>query len=132
VLDQVRQVAEGVAAAHGATCSVSFDEGYPVTVNDAGFADFARSVAGRLLGDDRAIELPTPVMGAEDWSYVLERVPGAMAFLGVCPPDVAPSKAAPNHSNRMLLDEDAMVAGIATYAAVATEFLARGSAPVEG
>ena len=55
-----------------------------------------------------------------------------MAFLGVCPPDVAPSKAEPNHSNRMLLHEEAMAAGIATYAAVATAFLAPGSAPVEG
>ena len=132
VLDQVRQVAEGIAAAHGATCEVSFDEGYPVTVNDGGFADFARSVASRVLGEEHALDLPTPVMGAEDWSYVLEKVPGAMAFLGVCPPDVAPSKAEPNHSNRMLLHEEAMAAGIATYAAVATAFLASGSAPVEG
>jgi hippurate hydrolase len=129
VLEQVRRVAEGVASAHGAGCEVSFDEGYPVTVNDAGFADFARSVASRLLGAERTMELPTPVMGAEDWSYVLQEVPGAMAFLGVCPPEVAPSKAEPNHSNRMVLHEAAMTAGIATYAAVATEFLAGGGEP---
>ena len=45
-------------------------------------------------------------MGAEDWSYVLQQVPGAMAFLGTRPKGVAPQDVAPNHSNRMVLDED--------------------------
>jgi hippurate hydrolase len=63
--------------------------------------------------------MPTPVMGAEDFSYVVERVPGAMAFLGTRPPGVAPAEAAPNHSNRMVLDEEALATGVALYAAVA-------------
>ena len=69
------------------------------------------------MGDDRVVDLPSPVMGAEDWSYVLERVPGSMAFLGVAPPGV--ERPAPNHSNRMLLDEPAMAVGIALHAAMA-------------
>ena len=68
--------------------------------------------------------MPTPVMGAEDWSYVLQEVPGAMAFLGTRPKGVAPRDVAPNHSNRMVLDEEAMAAGIATYAGVALRWLA--------
>jgi hippurate hydrolase len=62
-------------------------------------------------------------MGAEDWSYVLQQVPGAMAFLGTRPSGMAPGDVAPNHSNRMVLDEDAMTVGIATYSGVALRFL---------
>ena len=59
------------------------------------------------------------MMGAEDWSYVLQRVPGAMAFLGACPPGLDPEKAPANHSNRVVFDEDAMAVGVATHVAVA-------------
>ncbi len=60
--------------------------GYPVTSNDDDSASFALSVASELLGEDAAGRMPTPVMGAEDFSYVLQQTPGAMSFLGVCPP----------------------------------------------
>jgi hippurate hydrolase len=93
--------------------------GYPVTVNDAGAADEVLATSRWLVGDKLTAPMPTPVMGAEDFSYVVERVPGAMAFLGTRPPGVAPAEAAPNHSNRMVLDEEAMARGVALYAAVA-------------
>ena len=64
-------------------------------------------------------------MGAEDWSYVLQRVPGAMMFLGGTHLDRNLATAAPNHSNRVLFDEQAMADGIATYAAVAMDHLTR-------
>jgi hippurate hydrolase len=125
VLGDIERVAQGLAAAHGATAEVSIVRGYPVTVNDPDAARFALGVARDLLGESNAIEMPTPVMGAEDWSYVLQEVPGAMAFLGTRPKGIAPRDVAPNHSNRMVLDEEAMTAGIATYAAVTLEWLAR-------
>ena len=56
-----------------------------MTVNDAGFVDFARGVATDLLGADNYIDPPAPIMGAEDFSYVLQRIPGCMMFLGVMP-----------------------------------------------
>jgi hippurate hydrolase len=76
-----------------------------------------------VVGDDKVSEMRSPVMGAEDWSYVLQVVPGAMVFLGTCPPDVALADAAPNHSNRMVIDEDAMAVGIALHAAVTLDEL---------
>jgi hippurate hydrolase len=121
VLDEVRRVAEGVASAHGAEAEVDLVEGYPVTVNDPGAADFALETAAALLGEKATITMTNPVMGAEDWSYVLEEVPGAMAFLGTRPE--GGGHVAPNHSNRMILDESAMAAGIGTYAAVALRWL---------
>ena len=104
----------------------AIEPGYPPTVNDAGFAAFALDVAAGVVGADRTGEMPTPVMGAEDFSYVLEERPGALAFLGVCPPGTKPHHAASCHSNRMQLDEDAMATGVALHCAVATQFLERG------
>ena len=124
--DGLRRLADGVAAAHGMTAEVKIAEGYPPTVNDGDFFAFLAGSARNLLGEDAFQEMPNPVMGAEDFSYVLQRVPGAMAFLGVAPEGSDPATAAPCHSNRMLLDEDAMAVGVATHAAVALDFLARG------
>jgi len=56
-------------------------------------------------------------MGAEDWSYVLQEIPGSMAFLGGAPAGV--DRPAPNHSNLFVVDESAMATGMAMYAAVA-------------
>jgi hippurate hydrolase len=126
VLADIERLANGIAAAHGAEVDVELVRGYPVTVNDDAAAAFAVETAAALLGPEHAITMPTPVMGAEDWSYVLQRVPGAMAFLGTRPPGTAPDRVAPNHSNRMVIDEDAMAAGIATYAGVALRWLAEG------
>jgi hippurate hydrolase len=62
-------------------------------------------------------------MGAEDFSYVLNTLPGAMMFLGATPQGENPATAAPNHSNRVMFDEDAMKQGIAIYASVALRHL---------
>ena len=127
VWERIRKVADGVASAHGAAVEVGIKQGYPVTVNDARFAAFAGSVVDDRLGPGRSFQLPNPVMGAEDFSYVLDRVPGAMVFLGVCPPDHPNPFDAPScHSNRMILHEDNMADGIALHAAVATTYLERG------
>ena len=63
-------------------------------------------------------------MGAEDFSFVLEQVPGAMAFLGARPADQDPATAPANHSNKVIFDEPAMAVGVATYVAVALRSLA--------
>lgn len=115
----VRQVAEGIAAAHGASAEVEMEPGYPVTVNDAGFADHVTGLARDLIGPDDVAEMEAPIMGAEDFSYVLQRVPGAMAFLGASPPGIEPGAGPQNHSNLVVFDEPAMAIGVALYAAVA-------------
>jgi hippurate hydrolase len=124
VIADIERVATGIATAHGAAAEVTITRGYPVTVNDEGAARFALDTARGLLGAGLAVEMPQPVMGAEDWSYVLEQVEGCMAFLGTRPAGLAPHEVAPNHSNRMVLDEGAMATGIATYSAVALRWLA--------
>jgi hippurate hydrolase len=121
----LRRVAEGVAAAHGLDAKVHLIPGYPVTVNDGGFTGFVRGVAAELLGAESVVEMPAPIMGAEDFSYVLERVPGALVFLGARPTG---GEAAPLHSNRMVLDEDALATGVALHAAVALRWLQAAAA----
>jgi amidohydrolase len=124
VKDNIRRVAEGVAAAHGADVTVEIIAGYPVTSNSESFADFSIDVAGEMLGADKVVRMPNPIMGAEDWSYVLQRVPGSMMFLGGTSPDRSPATAPANHSNRVMFDEDAMTDGIALYAGMALRHLA--------
>ncbi len=123
----VQRVAEGVAAAHDAHVTVEITHGYPVTSNHDGFAAFASGVAGEVVGADNVIQLAHPVMGAEDFSYVLEAVPGSMMFLGGTPHDQNPATAAPNHSNRVTFDEQSMVTGMAVYTGVALGHLDRAA-----
>jgi hippurate hydrolase len=119
---RIREVAVGIAAAHGLTCDVDVEEGYPPTRNDERFAPWALDVARAVVASHAVEVVADPVMAADDFSYVLERVPGAMAFLGTAPPGA--KQPAPNHSNRMVLNEDAMATGIALHAAVALSYLA--------
>ena len=122
------RLAEGIASAHGMQAEVRIERGYPVTVNDAGVAAVVLEVAGEM--GMRTLEAPAPAMGAEDWSLVLQRVPGAMAFLGVCPPDVPDARqAAACHSNVMRMDEDAMAVGAALHVAMAHALLAGRGLP---
>jgi len=120
---ELERIAHGIAAAHDMTATFRINEGFPVTVNDADAAAWVREVARRVVGEQLVVEMPNPVMGAEDWSYVLQQVPGAMAFLGTCPPGVPFHEAAPNHSNRMVIDEDAMAVGVALHVAIAFDEL---------
>ena len=116
---EIERVATNIAAAHNCACDCQIDQGYPVTSNHAHEVDHAEHVATAILGDGMFHRLPNGVMGAEDFSYVLNEVPGSMAFLGVAPEGVPTDEIAPNHSNYMTINEDAMAAGVAMYAGMA-------------
>ncbi len=111
--------------AHGLGAEVGWEEGYPVVENDADAAGFALDVAAGTLGREGSMEMALPVLASEDFAYVLQRVPGAMVFLGAQPPGV--EEPAPLHSNRMVFDEGAMAAGVALYAALAIGWLERSA-----
>ena len=119
VQEDLRRLVTSTGAAHGATAEIKFLAGYPVTVNDADAADLVHRTTAELLGAEKAVLERDPIMGAEDWSYVLQQVPGAMSFLGACPPGTDPDTAPANHSNRVVFDEDAMVSGVAAHVATA-------------
>jgi amidohydrolase len=121
----IRRVAENIAAAHECSAEVTVTEGFPPTVNDARAVALAEAVA-TSLPDGRFMHLPTPIMGAEDFSYVLEKVPGMMAFLGVAGAGADHTQCCGIHSTRMIVDEAVLPRGTAFLAGCATRFLDRG------
>jgi hippurate hydrolase len=125
-LEGIRRVAAGIAAAHGAEVEVNIDRGFPVTVNDGRVVDLAETTAKRLFGDEGWIRMTHPLMGAEDFSYVLQRTTGAMAFLGGAPEGGDFRTCCALHSNRMVIDESVMARGIAMHCAMAEAMLGEG------
>lgn len=115
-----------VAAAHDCTAEVRIDEGYPATRNDPRAVALVEEIATDLFGADTYSEMPTPIMGGEDFAYVLQKVPGAMAFLGVTPPGDDPTGRPTLHNSRMTVHEEWLQRGVALHCAFATRFLARG------
>jgi hippurate hydrolase len=117
---RLQEITQSVAQSHRCTCQTELVHGYPATINHpSAVADMA-AAATVALGPDRYVDLPNPIMAAEDFSYLLAQRPGAMASIGVCPADVDdPSTAAPLHSNRMRLNEDGLAAGVAVHVGVA-------------
>ncbi|MGW0199499.1 M20 metallopeptidase family protein [Nonomuraea sp. NPDC003201] len=113
------EVVRGIAAAHGLEVEASFGMGYPVTVNDDGEAAFVGKTADELFGPGRYFVSPQPIMGSEDFSYVLEEVPGAFVFLGACPADRDPATAPYNHSPEAVFDDAVLSDGAALYATLA-------------
>ncbi len=131
--DSRRQLAEvvpqligDIARGHGLTAETRYAAEYPVTVNDAAEAAFAGEVIAGTFGPERAELAEFPITGAEDFSFVLEQVPGAFVFLGACPPGREPLTAPSNHSAHAVFDDAALAEGITLYAELALQRLARG------
>ncbi len=124
--EAVELLAAGIAGAHGLTASVTVLEGFPVTVCDGRAVDFGETVTRSLLGPDAFRRLADPIMGAEDFAYVLEKAPGAMFFLGVAPQGDNWAQCCGIHSPRMIVDESAMPIGAALLAALGERFLSGG------
>jgi hippurate hydrolase len=82
VKKRVHEVVEGTAKLHGAKADLSYTAGYPVLVNDEGRAAFAASVAAEIAGKDKVDRNTPPLMGAEDFAYMLEERPGAFIYVG--------------------------------------------------
>jgi amidohydrolase len=79
---RVHEVVEGTARLHGAKAKLSYATGYPVLVNDASRTAFAASVADEIVGGDNVDRNTAPLMGAEDFAYMLQERPGAFIYLG--------------------------------------------------
>lgn len=122
----LRTLAEHIAIAHGATATVAFETGFPPTICDGRAVAFARDTVQRVFGDEAWVDQSHPVMGAEDFSYVLDKVPGAMMFLGASAEGSDWRSCCALHSNKMVLDESVMARGAALHAALAERFLAEG------
>ncbi len=123
VLDESVRVVRGIAAAHQLDVDVEAEELFPVTVNSPAGVDVVEKVVKEALGEQRWLEMPFPLTGSEDFSRVLEAVPGAMVFLGAHLPGVDPETAPFNHSPLAAFDDSVLADGAAAYAALALAHL---------
>lgn len=113
------RVCEGIAAAHGLSVDVEYTTEYPVTVNAAQEAAYAGGVVAEHFGEDRFTLAEQPITGSEDFSRVLDQVPGAMVFLGATPADRDHERAPDNHSPHAAFDDAVLSDGAALYAQLA-------------
>jgi hippurate hydrolase len=115
--ERIEHLARGVAQGMRGAVQFDYEFSYPVTVNDEDAAWRALGVAGDLLGEENAIELANPSMGAEDFAYFLEKIPGAFIWLGVGE-DVSGL-----HTPTFAFDEEILPLGSALLTALALESL---------
>jgi len=124
---RLREVVEGVSATLRARATVEFEMRYPPSICDEKMAAQLGTSARSLLGPE-AVQAAVPRMGAEDFAFVLQKVPGAMLWLGVKKPEWPEPK--PVHTATFDIDETALPIGSSAMAGVALDYLARRSRPV--
>ncbi|MBO3752630.1 amidohydrolase [Streptosporangiaceae bacterium NEAU-GS5] len=125
IRDGLVRLAQGIASAHGLTADCEFGIGYPVTVNDKTEAAFAAETVREALGGSRYVPMPRPHPGSEDFSLVLDQVPGAFLALGACPPDADPATAPTNHSPEAAFDDAVLADGASVFTELAVRRLAQ-------
>ena len=78
----MRQIVDGVSAAHGARATVEYDRRYPPTINTAAETEVALTAAARVVGEENVLRNLTPMMGAEDFAWMLQAKPGCYVWIG--------------------------------------------------
>lgn len=123
IREGLHRVVRGIADAHGLRVEIDYREQYPVTVNDAAEAAFALGVATELAGAERATTMPKPMLASEDFSFVLDEVPGAYLSVSAVAPGLDPQRAAVNHSPKALFDDESVPTGAVLLASLAAQRL---------
>ena len=128
VFADLKNVAEKVAAAHGATveADVPDQDGNPVTANDPALTARMRPSLEKVAGAANLVDMPLN-MGAEDFSYYAREVPGLFFFVGATPAGTDPATAPSNHSPEFFLDESALDLGLRAMLQLTLDYLHGGS-----
>jgi hippurate hydrolase len=116
------RLCKSIAEGYGLKAEVSVVEQYPVTINNDSHAKFVGTVAAELFGDEGYMEMPHAIAGAEDYSRVLEAVPGSYIFLGASV-DKDFTKSEVNHSPRAMFDDSVLYRGTALLSELAVRSL---------
>jgi amidohydrolase len=120
--DRIRSIASNISESAGATATVEFGLGYPVTRNDPALTERMVPTLRRVAGADN-VKLGPLTGTAEDFSYFQQKVPGVFVFLGVTPRDQDYTKAPQNHSPLFFADESALPVGVRVMTNLALDFL---------
>lgn len=124
VPDRLTRLCRGIASAYGMTVSVDYRLGYPVTVTTPAEVDRLAALTREMFGDQAYFAATQPIPGSEDFSYVLQQVPGAYFAVGATVRGADPVLAAYNHSPMARFDDGALVVGPPVLAALALDRLA--------
>jgi amidohydrolase len=119
---RVEEIIKGVVTAMRGSYEFTLHQRFPLMANDEAMTSFAVKIAQELMGSDKVAQMK-PLMGSEDFSYYLEKVPGTYVFLGVG--NKTKGFIYPHHHPKFDLDEDALPMGTALYVTVAQEYLAQ-------
>jgi amidohydrolase len=119
---RIRRTAEQIAASAGATAQVTIETGYPIVYNDPDVTRRAAPVLERLA--EKTV-VTNAVLGAEDFSFFQQKVPGLFYWLGTRPKNETPEQAPSNHSPLFYVDESGLRLGVSSLASVAVEFLSK-------
>lgn len=119
----IPEVMAGIASAHGLGAEVTFTEQYPVTVNHDAETDWVAGVVEDLFGADAHVRWTTPLTAAEDFSRVLQAVPGSFIGLQACPPELDHTTAPFNHSAYARFDDSVLMRGALLLAELASRTL---------
>jgi amidohydrolase len=120
----IKRIVSGTAATAGATGTVAFKKGYPVTANDPALTARILPVLRGVAGSDDVQEV-APVLAAEDFAYYQQQIPGVFIFLGINPDDAGPDGVHPNHSDRFRVNEAVLKRGVEIHVRLALDQLAR-------
>jgi amidohydrolase len=129
VMDAAGVLVRDIASAYGLSATAEFVDSYPVTVNDAAEVSFAEQTVTGLFGSERFTRSPFPLTGSEDFSYVLDEVPGAFIMFGACPPDADPAMAPFNHSSAAVFDDTVLADGATLLTELALRRLGQRAFP---
>ncbi|HEX6082985.1 MAG TPA: amidohydrolase [Thermoanaerobaculia bacterium] len=119
---RIRRTAESIASAAGATANVEITTGYPITYNDPALTERIAPTLRRTGGNDN-VRVVNPVLGAEDFSFFQQKVPGVFFWLGTRPKNQTPEQAPSNHSPLFYVDESGLGLGVRALANVAVDYL---------
>jgi hippurate hydrolase len=116
---RVGEIARAVAEAHQVSAAVAYTRGYPATINAAAETELAAAAAADVVGEDRVDRAVAPMMGAEDFAYMLERKPGAYIFMGAGGGDAAPMLHSPDYD----FNDEALPYGASYWARLVEQLL---------
>ncbi len=119
---RVKRTAEQIASSAGATAKVTIDTGYPITYNDPKLTEKMAPTLARVAEQSSVVN---PVLGAEDFSFYQEKVPGLFFWIGTRPKSQTAEEAASNHSPLFYVDESGLKLGVRALANLAVDYLTR-------
>ena len=115
----MKRIVEGIAAAHGATAALDYQRGYPATVNHSAESEIAKRAAVAAFGAENVVHDFAPMMGAEDFSYMLQARPGCYVFIGNGEGEAHPMCHSPNYD----FNDDILPIGVSYWARLVEEVL---------